>query len=278
MKKIISLILALALCVAALATLASCAPDTQDPSKIVVGASSTPHAEILAVAKEILAEQGYELIIREFDDYVIPNTALFEGELNANYFQHQPYLTSFNKDNNMDLVSAGAIHYEPLAIYGNGITSLDALADGATIIIPTDDSNQTRALFLLAQEGLISLPEDSTVEGGVSILDITAANNPKGYNITHVEASTVPAQLKNANSGTIAVINGNYALSAGLKAQDALATEDSSGEAATTYANIVAVKPADLESAKIKALIEALKSDKVKKFIADEYAGAVVAI
>lgn len=278
MKRIISLILALALCLTALLALTSCSNDAADPKKIVVGASSTPHAEILAVAKDILAEAGYELIIREFDDYVIPNTALFEGELNANYFQHQPYLTSFNRDNGMNLVSAGAIHYEPLAIYANGVTDLASLADGATIIIPTDDSNQTRALFLLAQEGLITLPEGATVEAGVSVLDITAAHNPKGYNITPVEASTVPAQLKNSNTGSIAVINGNYALSAGLKATDALATEDSAGEAATTYANIVAVKPEDLESAKIKALIEALKSDKVKQFIAEEYNGAVVAI
>lgn len=285
MKKLTSLILVLTLALS-LAALSACGSKAADSSAapsaeaasadktITVGASATPHAEILEHVKDALAKQGYTLKVVTYDDYVLPNKALADGEIDANYFQHEPYLKSYNAKNNAELVSAGAIHYEPFGIYGNEVTDLKSLPKGATIIIPADDSNETRALFLLQQEGLIKLPTDASAEKGVSTLDVT---DNGGYDIKTVQADTVPAQLKNSDKGTIAVINGNYALSAGLKISDALATEDAKGAAAQTYANIIAVRKADLDSAKTKALIAALKTDDVKNFIAEKYNGAVVA-
>lgn len=272
MKKIISILSVLAL-VAML--FAGCGANGTNDMEIVVGASSTPHAEILEVVKEALKESGFELTIKTFDDYVLPNKALQDGELDANYFQHKPYLDSFNEANKTDLVSAAAIHYEPFGIYGNKVTDLNNLKKGATIIIPADDSNETRALFLLQQEGIIKLPEDATVIKGVTTLDIVEDN---GYDIKTVQADTVAAQLSNSDEGTIAVVNGNYAIQAGLKVKDALATENSDGDAATTYANIIAVKKGNETSEKINALIDALKTDEVKKFIEEKYEGAVMAI
>ena len=284
MKKILSVVLALALLLALAACgtastpsateapVATEAPASEAPTEapaeepaaketITVGASSTPHAEILEQIKPLLAEEGYDLKIVVFDDYVLPNTALEDGELDANYFQHTPYLNSFNASNGTHLVSAGLIHYEPFGLFGNGVSSLDEVAEGATILIPADDSNETRALLLLAQEGLITLPEDASAEKGVSHLDIVD-----------------PTQLANSDAGTLAVINGNYALAAGLKVADALAIEDASGDAAQTYANVVAVREADKDSAKTVALVKALQSETVKNFIAETYNGAVVAI
>jgi D-methionine transport system substrate-binding protein len=279
MKKILTAVLALTLVLTALVGCGSKAAagtdtDTKDKT-ITVGASATPHAEILEQVKDALAKDGWTLNIVTYDDYVLPNQALADGTLDANYFQHTPYLNSFNAKNGTDLSSAGSIHYEPFGIYGNGITDLTKLAAGATIIIPADDSNETRALFLLAQENLIKLPEDANAEKGVTTLDIV---DNGGYNIVAVQADTVAAQLKNADEGTIAVINGNYALSAGLNIADALASEDATGTAAQTYANIVAVRTADLNSDKTKALVKALQSDAVKEYIANTYNGAVVAI
>ena len=242
---------------------------------LVVGASSTPHAEILEQVKDALAADGWDLQIVIYDDYVLPNEALADGTLDANYFQHTPYLNSYNASNGTDLVSAALIHYEPFGIYGNGVDDLSQLADGATILIPADDSNETRALFLLQQEGLITLPEDADPETGVTTLDIV---DNGGYDIIAIQADTVPAQLENANEGTIAVINGNYALQAGLHSEDALALEDASGDAAQTYANIIACRAGDETSEKITALVGALKTDAVKQFIDDTYNGAVVAI
>lgn len=281
MKKITSLILALVLAFS-LVSLSACGgkatddknSDSADDKVITVGASATPHAEILEQIKQALADEGYELKIVTYDDYVLPNQALADGTLDANYFQHKPYLDSFNAKNGTSLVSAGIIHYEPFGIYGNGVTDLKDLAKGATIIIPADDSNETRALFLLQQEGLIKLPDDADAAKGVSTLDIV---DDGGYNIVTVQADTVPAQLKNASAGTIAVINGNYALAAGLKISDALATEDANGTAAQTYANIIAVRAGDENSPKTQALLKALKTDAVKQYIADTYNGAVVA-
>ena len=270
MKKLLTIALVLTLCLVAFA---SCG--AKDDTTIVVGASSTPHAEILEVVVDDLAAKGYTLDIKIYDDYILPNTGVQDGALDANYFQHTPYLNSFNASNGTDIVSAGLVHYEPFGIYGNGVTDLKALAAGARIIIPADDSNETRALFLLAQEGLITLPEDASAEKGVNHLDIV---DNGGYDIVPVEAQTVPAQLKNSDAGTIAVINGNYAIGAGLKIADALATEDASGAAAQTYANIVAVKRGNENSDKIKALVEALQSEKVAQFIASKYDGAVVTI
>ena len=297
MKKFVSILLALTLALSlfALAGCASKSADTTQPSTetpaaeteapaedaadtdkvITVGASSTPHAEILEQVKDTLAAEGWELKIVVFDDYVLPNQALESGELDANYFQHTPYLNSFNESNGTHLVVAAAIHYEPFGIYGKGVSSLSELADGATIIIPADDSNETRALLLLQQEGLIELPEDASAIKGVTTLDIV---DDHGYNIQAVQADTVPAQLANADEGTIAVINGNYALAAGYHSADALALEDASGDAAQTYANIIAVREGDENSAKTQALVNALKTDAVKEYITNTYNGAVVAI
>lgn len=280
---------ALALTIAVLAlTLAGCgstaapaateAPATVVPAElqtITVGASSTPHAEILEQVKEALLEQGYELKVVVYDDYVLPNEALADGTLDANYFQHSPYLNSYNSSNGTELVSAALIHYEPFGVYGNGISDLAELADGATILIPADDSNETRALLLLAQEGLISLPEGASAELGVTTLDIV---DDGGYKVVAVQADTVPSQLANSDEGTIAVINGNYALQAGLSAADALAIEDASGDAAQTYANIIACRAGEEGSEKLQALVNALLTDAVKDYIAASYNGAVVAI
>ena len=294
MKKILSVVLALALLLALTACGTASAPSaTEEPAAteapaaetpaeepaaketITVGASSTPHAEILEQIKPILAEEGYDLQIVVFDDYVLPNTALEDGELDANYFQHTPYLNSFNASNGTDLVSAAKIHYEPFGLYGNDVASVADIASDATILIPADDSNETRALLLLAQEGLIELPADASAEKGVTTLDIVDA---KGHDVQPLQADTVPAQLANSNPGTVAVINGNYALQAGLHASDALAIEDASGDAAQTYANIIACRAGEENSAKIQALVKALQSDAVKDYIEKTYNGAVVAI
>ena len=270
MKKIIAIVLA----IAAVFSFAACGKKAED-KVIKVGASSTPHAEILEQVKEALKKDGYELEVVVYDDYVLPNQALAEGTLDANYFQHTPDLNSYNASNGTDLVSAALIHYEPFGLYGNGVDAVADIAPGATILIPADDSNETRALLLLAQEGLIELPADASAEKGVTTLDIVDA---KGFDVQAVQADTVPAQLANSNPGTVAVINGNYALQAGLKVADALAIEDASGDAAQTYANIIACRKGDENSAKIQALVKALQTDAVKTYIADSYNGAVVAI
>ena len=293
MKKVLAIVLAALLIVAALAgcaaksetadtvadstTADTAAAETTDGKLEVlkVGASSTPHAEILEQVRDTLAAEGYDLQIVVYDDYVLPNQSLADGSLDANYFQHTPYLNSFNAANGTDLVSAAKIHYEPFGLYGNGVDSVDAIASDATILIPADDSNETRALLLLAQEGLIELPADASAEKGVTTLDIVDA---KGHDVQALQADTVPAQLANSNEGTVAVINGNYALQAGLHASDALAIEDASGNAAQTYANIVACRAGEENSAKIQALVKALQSDAVKTYIENTYNGAVVAI
>ena len=257
------------------ATEAPAAAPAAEPVKIVVGASSTPHAEILEQVKDALAAEGYDLQIVIYDDYILPNTALEDGQLDANYFQHTPYLNYFNESNGTHLVSAGLIHYEPFGLYGNGVDKVSDIAAGATILIPADDSNETRALLLLQQEGLIELPADATAEKGVTHLDIV---DDHGFVVTPVQADTVPAQLENSNAGTVAVINGNYALGAGLHVENALAVEDASGDAAQYYANLIAVRAGDENSEKTQALVKALQTDAVKDFIASTYNGAVVAI
>ena len=246
--------------------------ETTEAAVLKVGASSTPHAELLDIVKPVLAEQGITLEIVIYDDYVLPNTALQDGTLDANYFQHRPYLNSFNESNGTDLVSAGLIHYEPFGIYSYSVEDLNDLAEGAVIIVPDDDSNQTRALLLLQQEGIIELPEGASVENGVSILDIA---DDHGYQIQAVQADAVPALLKNSDAGSIAVINYNYALGAGFKTTDALAIEDASGDAAQTYSNIIAVRRGDEEDPAIKALVAALKDGVVDQYNAETGAGIV---
>lgn len=237
--------------------------------KLVVGASPAPHAEILEAAREVLASKGYDLEIVEYTDYVIPNNALDSGDLDANYFQHKPYLDSFNEQNGTDLVSAGAIHYEPFGIYAGKTASLDALPDGATVLVPNDITNEARALLLLEAQGLLTLKEDA----GLEATPTDIVDNPKNLEFVELEAALLPRSLPDED---IAVINGNYAIEAGLKMSDALAVEDSDSLAATTYGNVVAVRAEDAESDKTKALIEALTSPEVKEFIETTYEGAVV--
>ena len=238
-------------------------------TEIVVGASPAPHAEILAAAEPVLNEAGYTLKIVEYTDYVQPNLALEAGELDANYFQHGPYLEQFNEEQGTDLVSAGTIHYEPFGIYAGKTASLEELADGATVAVPNDTTNEARALLLLEAQGLLKLKEGAGLDATRNDIE----ENPKNLEILEVEAAQIPLSLQDVD---IAVINGNYAIDAGLKVSDALAVEASDSEAAVTYGNVVAVRNGDENSDKTKALVEALKSDTVKEFIDETYAGAVV--
>ena len=240
---------------------------------ITVGATSTPHAEILNdVVADILAEEGYTLEVTEFTDYVQPNTAVDEGELDANYFQHQPYLDEFNEENGTDIVSVIAVHYEPFGIYSDSLTSLDELEEGATVAVPNDTTNEARSLLLLEQEGLITLDEDAGIEATTN--DIT--DNPLDLQFEELEAATVPTVLADVD---IACVNGNYAQEAGLSpSTDAIATEAADGTAAQTYANILAVKSGNEDLPKIQALAEALTSQEVADYIDATYDGAVLAV
>ena len=286
MKKIITLLLAAVLLTSAFAgcaqkpaeasaspsAAASATPTPTELKKITIGASPTPHAEILAVVKDILAKQGYDLEIAEYTDYIQPNLALQSGELDANYFQHQPYLDDFNKENNTDIVSLAAIHYEPLGIYPGKTKALADLKDGATVAVPNDATNEARALLLLEANGLIKLKADAGLKATVN--DI--AENPKKLKISEIEAAQLARSLQDVD---IAVINGNYAIEAGLNAStDALAKEEKDSIAATTYANIIAIRKGDENREDLKALVAALKSDEVKKFIEETYKGAVVPV
>ncbi len=239
---------------------------------IKVAASQTPHSEILAAVKDLLAEEGYDLEVTVFEDYVQPNNVVESGEFDANYFQHVNYLNSFNEENGTHLAIAdnGKIHYEPFGIYGGTKTSLDDIADGDAIAIPNDTTNEARALLLLQQEGLIKLNDGVGVTATVN----DVAENPHNLELVEVEAAQVPKQLPSVAFG---VINGNYALEAGLNvATDALATESAEGDAIQQYVNVIAVKEGNESSAKIKALTDALHSETAVKYINDNYQGAVV--
>ena len=242
---------------------------SKDLKTITVGATPAPHAEILEAARAELNKEGYDLKIVEYNDYIQPNVALDTNELDANYFQHYPYLENFNKEHNTTLVSAGAIHYEPFGIYAGKTASLDALADGAKISVPNDATNEARALLLLEANGLIKLKDGA----GINATKQDIVENPKNLDIQEIEAAQVARTLKDVD---VAVVNGNYAIEAGLKVSDALAIEDSKSLAATTYANIIAVREGDEKSDATLALIKALESDTVKKFIESKYNGAVV--
>lgn len=243
----------------------------QELEVIKVGASITPHAEILRSVSDELEKQGYKLEVVEYNDYIIPNTALESGELDANYIQHLPYLEDFNKENGTDIVSVADIHYEPFGIYAGKSDSLENLKEGAVIAVPNDTTNEARALLLLQDQGLIKLKENAGLTATVK--DI--ADNTKNFEIKELEAAQVPKALQDVD---VAAINTNYALEANLKLSDALASEGADSLAAKTYANIIAVKEGNENAEKIKALIDAVKSDQVKKFIEDKYEGAVVPI
>ena len=237
-----------------------------------VAASPTPHAEILNVAKEILAEQGIDLEVVEFSDYVQPNLVTESGEVDANYFQHTPYLDSFNEENGTHLVSVGAVHYEPFGIYPGKSDDLANIADGATIAVPNDTTNEARALQLLAAQGLITVRDGAGLTATVN--DIT--ENPHNLQIKEIEAAQLPRTVQDVD---FAVINGNYAMEAGFSVdKDALATEDASSEAAQTYANVLVVKEGRENDPAIQALYAALTGDKVKDYINSTYDGAVVPI
>ena len=237
-----------------------------------VAASPTPHAEILNVAKEVLAEQGIDLEVVEFSDYVQPNLVTESGEVDANYFQHTPYLDSFNEENGTHLASVGAVHYEPFGIYPGKSDDLANIADGATIAVPNDTTNEARALQLLAAQGLITVRDGAGLTATVN--DIT--DNPHNLQINEIEAAQLPRTVQDVD---FAVINGNYAMEAGFSVgKDALATEDASSEAAQTYANVLVVKEGRENDPAIQALYAALTSDKVKDYINSTYDGAVVPI
>lgn len=237
-----------------------------------VAASPTPHAEILNVAKDILAEQGIDLEVIEFTEYVQPNLVTESGEVDANYFQHKPYLDGFNVEQGTHLVSVGAVHYEPFGIYPGKSSDLENIADGATIAIPSDTTNEARALQLLAAQGLITVRDGAGLTATIN--DIT--ENPHNIKFEEIEAAQLPRTVQDVD---FAVINGNYALAAGFSVKnDALATEDASSEAAQTYANVLVVKEGRENDPAIQALYAALTSDKVKDYINSTYDGAVVPI
>ena len=285
MKKLISAILAgtLALSLAACGSSASSSAAASSQAAataesggdlagttIRVAASPTPHAEILAVAADILAQADITLDIVEFTDYVQPNTATESGDLDANYFQHQDYLNTFNEENGTHLVSVAEIHYEPLGLYPGKTQSIDELPDGAQISVPNDTSNEARALQLLAAQGLIELDPDAGLTATKN--DITA--NPKNIEIVEMEAAQLPRTLSDVD---MAVINGNYATQAGFSsASDALAAESADSEAAQIYPNVLVVKEGRESDPAILALAAALQSGAVRDFINETYGGAVV--
>ena len=264
MKKIIAIVLVLTLVL----SLAACGSKSDD-KVIKVGATPAPHAQILEVIKAELAKEGWTLEIVEFNDYVQPNQALEDGDLDANYFQHVLYLNQFNDEYGTHLVNAGGIHYEPFGIYAGKCKSLAELADGAKIGVPNDATNEARALLLLEQEGLIKLKDGV----GLAATKNDIVENPHSYEIVEINAELLPASLPDLD---IAVINGNYAIDAGLKVSQALAIEAADGAATEYYQNVIAVKEGNENSDKIQALLKALKSDAVKQYIQSTYDGAVV--
>ena len=242
--------------------------ENQETVTLKVGASPTPHAEILQQCVPILAEQGIDLQIHEYSDYVVPNTAVEDGEEDANYFQHIPYLDDFNTTRGTHLVSVTGVHIEPMGIYAGKSASLDELPDGATVAVPNDATNEGRALLLLEKQGLIKLADDSNLSSTPK--DIV--ENPKNLTFTEVEAATVPSIVSEVD---IAVINSNYAMGAGFNpVEDALALEASD----SPYVNVLVCKEGNENNEAIQALAEALHSDTVKNFITENYGGAVVAV
>ena len=268
MKKTISLVLAVVLALTCLCAFLSCGNE-KDEKTLVVAATPAPHAEILEQCKKAMEEKGFKLDIRIMNDYVMPNTATEDGDVDANYFQHTTYLTDFNKEHKTHLVSVATVHYEPLGLYAGKTASLDALADGAKIAVPNDTSNEARALQLLAAKGLLTLKEGVGLEATKN--DITS--NPKNLEIVEMEAAMIAGVLDDVDMG---VINGNYALEAKLDITKALATEAADSEAAKTFGNILVVKEGNENKEAVKALAEILKSEAIKKYITEYYSGAVV--
>lgn len=271
MKKSLKKLLSLALIgTFALGSFTGCGKKEEENKTIKIAASATPHAEILEYAKDKLKEKGYDLEVTVFDDYVRPNEVVESGEFDANYFQHVPYLDSFNEEKGTHLVVAGKIHYEPFGIYPGTKKSLDDIADGDTIAVPNDTTNEARTLLLLQDNGIITLKDGVGLEATVN--DI--ASNPHNIKIVELEAAQVARVV---DETSYVVLNGNYALEAGFSvAKDALAYEKSDSEAAKTYVNVIAVKEGNENNEAIKALVDVLTSDDVKNYINDTYDGAVI--
>ena len=268
MKKLIAAALTGALVLGTVGTSVVFAAD--DDKTITVAASETPHSEILEAAKPILEEEGYDLEVTVFDDYVQPNEVVESGDFDANYFQHIPYLNSFNEEKGTHLVNAGGIHYEPFGIYPGTKSSLDDIADGDTIAVPNDTTNEARALLLLQDNGIIKLKDGAGLEATVNDIE----ENPYNVEIVELAAEQV---ARVAEETSYIVLNGNYALQAGYSvSKDALAYETSDSEAAKTYVNVIAVKEGNENSDKIKALVDVLKSDEIKDFINEKYDAAVI--
>lgn len=268
MKKLLAVVLTGAFVVSALA---GCGKSTSADDKVIkVAASATPHAEILEQAKPLLEAKGYDLQVTVFDDYVQPNNVVEGGDFDANYFQHIPYLESFNEEKGTHLVNAGGIHYEPFGIYPGTKATLDELADGDSIAVPNDTTNEARALLLLQDNGIITLKEDA----GLTATKNDIVENPYNVDIVELEAAQVP-RVK--DEVAFMVLNGNYALEAGFSvAKDAIAYEKADSEAAKTYVNVIAVKEGNENSDKIKALVEVLTSQEIKDYINNTYDGAVI--
>ena len=273
-KKILALALAGVLVVGTLTGCCSSKSESSekktDDKKITVAASATPHAEILEEAKTLLKDKGYELEVKVFDDYVQPNNVVESGEFDANYFQHVPYLEQFNEEKGTHLVVAGKIHYEPFGIYPGTKKDLKDIAKGDKIAVPNDTTNEARALLLLQDNGIIKLKDGAGIKATVNDIE----ENPNNIEIVELEAAQVPRVV---NEVAYVVLNGNYALEANYTVKkDALAYEKSDSEAAKTYVNVIAVKEGNENSKKIKALVDVLKSDSIKKFINEKYDGAVI--
>ncbi|MCM1306188.1 MAG: MetQ/NlpA family ABC transporter substrate-binding protein [Bacteroides sp.] len=279
MKKFIKLLttlcLAAVICIPAFTLTACNKPDPNDPNTILIGASVTPHAEILKdVVKAELKKQGYNLVVYEYTDYITPNTAVESGDLNANYFQHIKYMNEFNEENGTHLVSVAEVHYEAFGIYRGGKYSSGELADlpdGAKVLVPNDTTNEARALFLLQQAGLITLKENVNP---MTATKTDIESNPKNLDITEVEAAQTAISLPDT---AISIINGNYALGAGLSYDDALVLEEQSA-AVAQYVNVIAVKEGHENEAKIVALAKAIKTAAVKQYILQKYDGGVVPV
>jgi D-methionine transport system substrate-binding protein len=276
-KRIIKKAIATAVTLSIASSFAACAADTEteadanasENTVITVGANITPHSEILEVAKPILAEKGITLEIVKLEDSITPNTGVIEGSLDANYFQHVPYLEQFNKENNSKLVSVGAVHYEPFGVYAGKVKNLKDLKEGAVVAVPNNVTNEARALLLLAQEGIIKLKDGAGINATVE--DIT--ENPLKIKFKELAPEQLVAALPDVD---VAVINGNYAIEGGLHVSQALAVEANDGLAAKTYGNIIATSEAKANDAAVKTLVEVLQGPEVAKFIKEKYDGAVV--
>ncbi|WP_304017204.1 MetQ/NlpA family ABC transporter substrate-binding protein [Fenollaria timonensis] len=238
---------------------------TDDDNKIIIGVSPVPHAEITEALKDEFAKEGIEVEVKVFDDYVQPNLALDQGDIDANFFQHIPYLENFSKERGLNLVSLGSVHIEPMGLYSDKIKSLDELKDGDEVLIPNDPSNGRRALLLLEKNGLITLKDDTKED----ITEKDIDQNTKNLKFTPIEAANIPNVYKDA---ALAAINTNYALGAGLNpSADAIALEDKD----SPYANIIAVRKGDETKDKFQKLIKVFQSDACKKFIEDTYKGEI---